>query len=247
MGEHIEGAQRGTRVKEALQLTTGALPQGANVIVQQQERHLRYNIKTGGTLSGDASIHGLYSEGSGSTEPRSTTVSRKIPNPFGHSEPSEEERRRFMNNAGKLETYLRSHGIDILDTKREEFYAAAADVRSRLERGQGKVISAEQLQKMSNYVNSKSLRYVELKVMFVRVGVPAHTKGSKQRADGLWTKTTTVRNIAINSVIPDKDLPELISWMIANEEGISSVITNYRITASKDGKSFKLEAIGTKA
>lgn len=222
------------------------LPKGANIIVQQQRRNLFFSTKTGGTLSGDATIHGLYSPNEGGdSKQEKTTVSMKLPNPFSNPEPNADERATFMRNSYSLESFLGAlPNLKSFDNQRKRFLDIAQKATESLAKRAGGTVSAEELKTMQDRVNQYKCEFVEFKVIFVRVGVPAHSKGSKQRADGLWTKTTTIRNIALSRFLTDQEVQHLIPRLIASNDLPKATIANYSVNRTKDGKGFTLQAIG---
>jgi len=244
------GENRYTAIKaaaisdEPANVAKPGLPIGANIIVQQQKRNLFYNLRTGETSSGDATIHGLYPVGNNGPTEKSTLVS-KFPNPFSESEPSDEDRKTFMRNSYAMESLLSEFpNLTSFDERRKEFLKRVDKFNSLMEKNAGGSVTKDWLQKYAAWINSCACKYIELKVIFVRVGVPAHTKGSKLRADGLWTKTTTVRNVSLSRFLSEDEVKTLVHALMITTDIPSATVTNYRVERSKDGKGFRLNAVG---
>lgn len=225
-------------------MTVQPLPQGLSIVAQQRIRNFEFNLRNTDTVSGDASLHGLY--GTSSISPKDenvppTVVRKAFPNPFSKPDPDQDERKKFANHCMYLPEVLQNAGYDVLNAQVEQFYEAAEKQVANLKRNVGKSISPDKIKRIEDTVNKFAVKCYELKIQCVRV-TRDNPKGSHRRSDGLFSKTTVMRTLYLDKPIPDNQILQLINGLMSEEVVGTTTAAQYRIKGSQ-GNSVYLEAV----
>lgn len=224
-------------------MTVQPLPQGLSLVAQQRIRNFKFNLRNTDTVSGDASLHGLYgtsSEDSDSGQGTPTVVRKVIPTPFSKPDPDQDERKKFANHCMFLPEILQNAGYNVLNAQVEQFYKAAEKQVANLQRNVGKNINPDQIRQIEDKVNQFAVKCYELKIQCVRV-TRDNLKGSHKRSDGLYSKTTVMRTLYLNKPISEEDILRLILSLMSEETVGTTTVAQYRIKESRSN-SIYLEA-----
>lgn len=219
------------------------LPQGLSIVVSQTIRNFKYNLRNSDTVTGDASLHGLYSTSvdSNTGEVSRTVVNTVFPTPFSTAEPGTSVRKAFAGNCMYLPQVLANSGFTVVSDQVDQFYKAANKANDNLKRNVGKKISTDRIQSIEDQVNQFALNCVELKVKCVRV-TKDNPKGSHKRSDGLFAKTSTMRTVYIDRTLSDEAVTSLINNVLMKNELIGTAsAASYQII-SDNGQSVYLQA-----
>jgi len=220
------------------------LPQGLSLVAQQRVRNFEFNLRNTDTVSGDASLHGLYGTSSvdsdkGQVSP--TVVRKAFPIPFSKPDPDQDERKKFANRCMFLPEIIQKAGYKVLNARVEQFYEAAEKQVANLKRNVGKNITPDQIKQIEDKVNKFAVKCYELKIECVRV-TRDNPKGSHKRSDGLFSKTTVMRTLYLDKQIPDNQILQLINGLMSKEVVGTTTAAQYRIKGSQ-GNSVYLEAV----
>lgn len=220
------------------------LPVGLSLVVQQRIRNFEFNLRNTDTVSGDASLHGLYGTSSvdsdkGKVSP--TVVRKAFPTPFSKPDPDQDERKKFANHCMYLPEVLQLAGYNVLNTQVEQFYEAAEKQVANLKRNVGKNLKPDQIKQIEDKVNQFAVKCYELKIQCVRV-TRDNPKGSHKRSDGLFSKTTVMRTLYLDKLIPDDEILQLINGLMSEEIVGTTTDAQYRIKGTQ-GNSIYLEAV----
>lgn len=225
-------------------MTGQRLPEGLSLVVQQRIRNFKFNLRNTDTVAGDASLHGLYGTSSvdtdsGAIEP---TILRKVlVTPFSKPDPGKDERKKFANHCTYLPEFFEYAGYKVLNANVEQFYNAAERQVERLKRNVGKQLSPDKVKQIEDSVNKFAIKCYELKIQCVRV-TRDNPKGSHKRSDGLFSKTTVMRTLYLDKLVPDDQIVPFITSLMTKELVGTTTEAQYRIKESH-GNSIYLEAV----
>lgn len=220
------------------------LPQGLNLVAQQRVRNFEFNLRNTDTVSGDASLHGLYGSSSVSPDENkvSPTVQRKaFANPFSQPDPDATERKRFASNCTFLPEILTNLGYTVLNELVEQFYSAAEKQVANLKANVGKILTPDRIKSIEDKVNQYAVKCYELKIQCVRV-TRDNPKGSHKRSDGLYSKTTVMRTLYLDKPVTDGDILAIFNLLLSEQVVGTTTAAQYRIKGSS-GDSIYLEAV----
>lgn len=219
------------------------LPQGLSLVAQQRVRNFEFNLRNTDTVSGDASLHGLYGESSVDPDNKVIpTVQRKtFVNPFSQPDPDTTERKRFASNCTFLPELLTRYGYTVLNELVEQFYKAAEKQIANLKANVGKVLTPDRIKSIEEKVNQYAVKCFELKIQCVRV-TRDNPKGSHKRSDGLYSKTTVMRTLYLDKPVSDTDILAIFNLLLSEQVVGTTTAAQYRIKGSS-GDSIYLEAV----
>lgn len=224
-------------------MATQPLPQGLSLVAQQRIRNFEFNLRNTDTVSGDASLHGLYGTSSITSDDKvSPTVTRKaLPIPFSQPDPDATERKTFASNCMYLPEILQNHGYNILNSQVEAFYNAAEKQVANLKANVGKTLTPDKIKQIEDRVNQFAVKCYELKIQCVRV-TRDNPKGSHKRSDGLFSKTTVMRTVYLDKPISENDILAMFNLLLSEQVVGTTTAAQYRIKGSS-GDSIFLEAV----
>lgn len=222
--------------------THSTLPLGLSIVVSQTVRNFQYNLRNSDVVSGDASLHGLYSSSVDEDGEITRTVENTvIETPFSTAEPGTAERKNFANNCMYLPQVIANAGFSVLSERVDLFYKAANKTNDNLKRNIGRVLTPDRIKALEDQVNQYATKCIELKIKCVRV-TKDNPKGSHKRSDGLFAKTSTLRTVYIDNALSNEQITSLINNVLMKNEIVGTASAATYQVVSDNGDSVYLRA-----